>query len=78
MTTVKEYAGRFRTGWNKVTRRFDADLNAGPKDLRVAVMAVLTLLAVVVKVLVDKGLITDAELMAAFAAAEDEEQAREP
>jgi len=78
VTTVKQYTTRLRSGVQKVALRFGTDLNGSTKTLRAVVMGVLVMIAVVVKTIVDKGVVSDAELLATFQAAEDEAQDGEP
>jgi hypothetical protein len=69
MATVKAYATQLTQRARVVARMFGADPERSSKELRVLLRTVQIELAVVVKLLVDKGVVTDAELIAAFDAA---------
>lgn len=69
MTTIRQYITKLRDTQQQVGLRMGCDLNSMPKDMRVAVLSVSADLAVLIKVLVDQGLITDVQLTAAYNAA---------
>lgn len=71
MATVKQYTTRLRSAHERIALKLGTDMVSAPKELRVAVTGGLVLLAVVVKTLVDKGVVTDAELNATFTAVEE-------
>lgn len=79
MAALRQYANRL---W-RVERALGAALGADPatasKEVRVLVKSLLMILAVVIKVTVDKGLVTDAEWENAFSFAEgDPDNTDEP
>lgn len=78
MATLRQYATRMRATQNKVAVKLGSDLSTAPKELRVAVTSVLVVVAVLVKAIVDKGVLTDAELQTALTAAEDDLYDDEP
>lgn len=61
-----------------IARRMGSDLSDAPKPLRVALFALLAIVAVVVKALVDNGVLTVAQLLAARDAAVAETWDDEP
>lgn len=61
-----------------IARKFGSNLDGAGKQTRILNLALLTLIAVLIKTLVDKGLITDAELTATLNAARDDLYADEP
>ena len=63
MTTVRQYTQRMRAAHVVIGQKMGTDLTGGPKSLRVAIGAIFVVLAVVVKTIVDKGLITDQDLV---------------
>jgi hypothetical protein len=68
VATLKNYC---RTLWDMqqtVSRKLGMDLRTAPYTLRVTVLAMDAALAVVIKALTDKGVITDAELNASVQA----------
>ena len=76
MATVKTYVANMKPIARQISIKYGSGV--GDKTTRVAVMTLLTLLAVVIKLLVDKGYITDAELQAAVAAAGNDSYDDEP
>lgn len=77
-TTVKQYIQALRNRQNLIAKQFGCDITGGEKPTRVANLALLVLLAVLIKVLVDKGIITDAELSTALDLARDDNWPDEP
>lgn len=77
-TTVKQYIQALRNRQNLIAKQFGSDITGADKPSRVANLALLVLLAVLIKVLVDKGVITDAELTAALDLARDDNWPDEP
>jgi hypothetical protein len=69
MTTVAAYVATLRNAQERVAALMGSALRGQMKDRRTEQVSVLALLAVLVKVLVDKGLVSDAELQDAFTAA---------
>lgn len=78
MATVKQYIQSMRSRQDMIARKFGCDISQADKQVRVLNLSVLALIAVVVKALVDKGVITDAELMAVMDAARDDAYQDEP
>ncbi len=78
MATVKQYVTNMLDVEQKIARKLDSDISQLPKDLRVLNLAVLMLIAVLIKTLTDNGVISDAQLQATLAAARDDTYWREP
>ena len=78
MPTVKQYVTALSNRQQIIAIKYGADINRTSKTTRVAIKSVLVLLAIVVKTLVDKGVITDAELTATLDAAKDDAYDDEP
>lgn len=78
MATVKAYVTALSNRQQVIAMKYGADITRTSKTTRVAVRSVLVLLAVVIKTLVDKGVITDAELTATLDAARDDAYDDEP
>lgn len=77
MATVKQYIQALRDRQIVIARKFGTDVTRIDMQARVLNLALLALLAVLIKTLVDKGLITDAELTATLNAARDDGYDRE-
>jgi lipid-binding SYLF domain-containing protein len=69
MATTRQVWDGLRTVRNQVAARLGVDVTTSSKEARAMGNANLAMVAVVVKVLIDKGLITGAELQAAANAA---------
>ena len=78
MATVKQYVHELRERAVIIALKRDVDVRGADKQTRVLFLSILTILAVVVKVLVDKGFLTNAELAAGLDAARDDTYDREP
>ena len=78
MATVKTYVANMLDVEQRIARKLDSDISQLPKDLRVLNLAILLVVAVVVKTLTDQGVITDAQLQATLAAARDDSYPPEP
>jgi hypothetical protein len=78
MATVKTYVTQLQNRQIVIARKFGCDIAQADKQTRVLNLSVLALLAVVIKTLVDKGVITDAELLATLDAARDDTYPDEP
>lgn len=78
MTTVKQYVQQMRDRQAVVARKLGGDVFRSDKTLRVLNLSELTLLAAVVKTLVDNAIITDAQLLATLDAARDDAYTDEP
>ena len=78
MATVKQYMQILRDRQAVIANKFGADVTRIDKQSRVLNLALLALLAVLIKTLVDKGVVTDAELTATLNTARDDAYAGEP
>ena len=78
MASVKAYVNNMLDVQQKIARKFDSDISQLSKQFRVLNLAILAVIAVVVKTLTDNGVITDAQLQATLAAARDDTYWREP
>lgn len=78
MATVPQYLSALRQRQMVISRRLGAALGLADKQSRVLNKSLLILLAVLIKTLVDKGVVTDAELAATLDAARDAAYAEEP
>jgi len=76
MATVKAYVVAMRAAQQNVATKLGSSL--ADKRSQVLVTSVLAVLGVIVKLLVDKGLITDAELQAALNSAQADTYPDEP
>jgi hypothetical protein len=66
MASLEQYVKIMRDAQVDVARRLGMDLSYADKQSRVAALSALTVQAVLVKALVDKGVLTNAELQAAI------------
>lgn len=64
MATVRQYVTQMRGTMNTVATQMGVDVTRTDKQARVTVTCLLAIIAVVVKTLVDKGVISNAELQA--------------
>lgn len=78
MATIKQYVTQLRGRQEVIARKLGCDITRSGKSDRVQQLADLVLLAVLIKTLVDKGVITDAELIATLNAARDDAYDDEP
>lgn len=78
MATVKAYVDAFMQRQDVIAGKYGCDVSRASKTTRVLNKSILVLLAVLVKTLVDKNIITDAELNATLNAARDDVYADEP
>jgi hypothetical protein len=79
MATLQTYVQEMWQRQKSITRKLGAALGqSANKELRVAVLAGDVILAAVVKTLVDKGVVSDAELLATLNQARDDTFADEP
>lgn len=78
MATVKQYTAAFRTRREAIGVKFGVALRQSTKEQRVAGLTHDAVLAVVVKAIVDAGLVTNAQLDDIFDAAWAEAQIDEP
>ena len=72
MATVGQYVNQLLTQQRALAKRLGADLGRADKQTRVLNMANLVLAAIIIKVLVDKGVISNADLQAGLATAQAE------
>lgn len=66
MATVKQYALQLWGAHKVVSAKLGLNVEWGSADVRTSVIATDVMLGTVLKVLVDKGLVTNADLTAAF------------
>jgi hypothetical protein len=78
MTTIPTYVQQMRDRQAVIARKLGSDIGQVDKQTRVANLSLLVLLAAVIKTLTDKGLISDAELLATLNAARDDSYTDEP
>lgn len=78
MASVKQYINQLGNRQRGIARKLGADITQRDKADRVANLALLALLAVLIKTLVDAGVVTDAALIATLDAARDDEWPDEP
>lgn len=78
MATVKQYVSALSNRQQVIAAKYGSDVTSAPKPARVLNKSLLVLLAVLVKTLVDKGVITDADLNATLDAARDDTYDDEP
>jgi len=78
MATVRVYFANLRDLVNDLGRRLGADLPRSPFDQRVGDAGTLAAVAVLAKALTDKGVLTDADLLAAVDTARGEVWPQEP
>jgi len=65
MTTIPQYVKVMRDAMWDIAERFGVDLQYEDKAMRAGLLAALSAQAVLIKVLVDKGVITDQDLLTA-------------
>ncbi len=68
MATIKQYTMRLWGAQKVVTQKLGADITWGAVDVRAAALTSDVLLAGLIKILVDKGLITDQDLTTVYSA----------
>jgi hypothetical protein len=78
MASVKTYLNTMLAVEQKIAIKLDSDISQLSKEFRVLNLAILAVIAVIVKTLTDAGVITDAQLQATLAAARDDTYWREP
>lgn len=78
MATVRQYQQKLWKYGTFVCVKMGVDPDGSDKTTRVMTKATLTLMAVILKLIVDKGLITDGELDAAYIAAGNDLYPDEP
>ena len=72
MTTVKQYVVALRQREEVIARKMGCLTSQEQKGARILNLSLLVLLSVLIKTLVDKGVITDAELVATLQTAADD------
>lgn len=72
MATVKQYILQLRTRQRVIAEKLGCDIGGADTQTRVGNVALLALLAVLIKTLTDKGVISDQELLATLNAARDD------
>jgi hypothetical protein len=78
MATVKVYADMLRASADVVARKMGVSFPMASKETRVLIRVIIGVFAELIKVLVDKGLITDQEIAARLSASPAEEYVPEP
>ena len=78
MATVKQYVSSMLDVEQRIARKLDSDISQMSKEYRVLNLALLLIIAVVVKTLTDNAVITDAQLNATLVAARDDIYPPEP
>jgi hypothetical protein len=78
MASVKTYLNTMLAVEQKIAVKLDSDISQLGKEFRVLNLAILAVIAVIVKTLTDAGVITDAQLQATLVAARDDTYWREP
>ena len=66
MTTVRQYVQALRPVARNVGRAMGEDVGIQDRSLRITLNLVMGMVCVLIKLLVDKGLITDADITVAF------------
>jgi hypothetical protein len=69
MATVKQYVQQMRDTQDSIAAKYGSDISHADKQTRVLNLSILALLAVLIKTLVDKGVIANADLTATLNAA---------
>lgn len=78
MATIKQYVVNLLERQRAIASKMGSDVGKADKESRVLNLALLVLLAAVIKTLTDKGVITDAELLATLNSARDDAYPDEP
>jgi len=65
MSTIPQYVKIMRDAAWDIAERFGVDITQEPKASRAELLSLLAVQSVLIKALVDKGVITDAELLTA-------------
>jgi hypothetical protein len=74
VATVKQYVQQLAQRQAVIAGKLGSAIDRADKPTRVQNLALLSLLAVVIKTLVDQGVITDAQLIATLNSARDDPQ----
>lgn len=78
MATIKQYITNMLAVEQKIAWKYDSDISQLSKEFRVLNLAILAVIAVIVKTLTDNAVITDAQLNAVLVAARDDSYPPEP
>jgi hypothetical protein len=78
MATIQTYQSKLWTTGVAICSKMGVDPSGIGKSTRAVAKAILFLIAVLIKALVDKGYFTDVELNAAYQAAQDDAYPDEP
>ena len=78
VTTLQQYAEAIWERQKVIAKKSGVELGMTPKELRVLNKSLVVVISTVIKTLVDKGVMTDAELLATLNAARDETYVDEP
>lgn len=78
MATLPQYVQQLWERQGRIARALGSDIAGADKQSRVVNRSMLVLLAAVVKTLTDKGVVTDAELLATLNVARDAAYDDEP
>jgi hypothetical protein len=78
MTTIQTYVQQMLDRQLVIAKKYGSDISRIEQQIRVQNLAELTLLATVIKTLTDKGLISDAELLATLNTARDDIYEKQP
>lgn len=78
MATAREYATQAWAIEKAIAAKMGLQLEMASKDQRITVRSLLLIIAVLMKLLVDKGVLTNAELTGAFAFIRDDTYPDEP
>ncbi len=72
MATVKQWTDQLWQRQGMIAAKFGSDISTAPKTDRVLNRSLLLLLGLVVKVLIDKGVVTEVDLLSALDSARDD------
>jgi hypothetical protein len=78
ITTVQQYTNALKQSSAAVARKMGVHFAGSDMPTRVMIRVILGLFATLIKLLVDKGVITDAEVQAALTAATGDVYTEEP
>lgn len=78
MATIPQYVKQMRDAQWDIARKLGVDLSRADKTTRVLMLSNLVVTAVLVKTVVDQGLVTDAQLKATFSNLRQAAYADEP
>lgn len=78
MATVKQYVTQAWEIQKAIALKMGVDVRGEPKGVRVMLQSTLVIICVLVKLLVDKGVFTNAEVTAAFDFVRDDDYPDEP